>query len=248
MNGNNLLDKAMEFNSNLEEVKNKIDSSFPWYPYGILNNFIHLREMFNKYSLDSLLNDSSKILDIGAADGDLSFFLESLGYNLDIIDYGPTNFNNLEGARLLKRQINSQVEIYECNIDSQFKIPNAHYELTFFLGILYHLKNPFFILEFLSLHSKYLVISTRIAKFTPDRINISKSPLAYLLAPNEANNDATNYWIFTDTSLRRLFSRSGWDIIEMYSVGDKENSNPSDQNHDERAFALLKSTNVRLVI
>jgi hypothetical protein len=105
MNGNNLLDKAMEFNSNLEEVKNKIHNSFPWYPYGILNNFIHLREIFNKYPLDSLVNDSPKILDIGAADGDLSFFLESLGYKLDIIDYGPTNFNNLEGARLIKREI-----------------------------------------------------------------------------------------------------------------------------------------------
>jgi hypothetical protein len=241
MNGSNLLDKAMDFNSKLEEVKNKIDSSFPWYPYGILNNFIHLRDIFNKYPLDSPVKDSPKILDIGAADSDLSFFLESLGYNPDIIDYGPTNFNNLEGVRLLKREINSQVEIYEFDIDSQFKIPNVHYELTFLLGILYHLKNPFFILEFLSLHSKYMLISTRIAKFTPDGTNIFKYPLAYLLAPDESNNDATNYWIFTDTSLRRLFSRSGWEIIEMISVGDKKNSNPSDHNHDERAFALLKS-------
>jgi len=244
MNGNMLLEKSIIFEKHLSNMKREIDSKFPWYPYGSLNNFIHLKTMFNQRPLDSLLSNNSKILDIGAADGDLSFFLESLGYQLDIIDNGPTNFNNLKGVRMLKEKLKSKVGIFEIDIDSQFKTPATEYELIFFLGILYHLKNPYYILESLSRISKHLVLSTRVAKFTSDKTSISKSPLAYLLAPDESNNDATNYWIFSDAGLRRLLDRTGWEIMDMMTVGDTIASNPYDQNHDERAFAVLRSKNI----
>jgi 2-polyprenyl-3-methyl-5-hydroxy-6-metoxy-1,4-benzoquinol methylase len=242
MNGDLLLSKSTLFSKEIENEKREINKEFPWYPYGSLNNFIHLRDIFNKRPIDGLVRVDSKILDIGAADGDLSFFLESLGYQMDIIDNGPTNFNNLKGARLLKKKLNSSVGIFEIDIDSQFETPDTRYGLVFFLGILYHLKNPFYILEALSHVAKHLVLSTRVAQFAPDGTPISKLPMAYLLAPDEANNDATNYWIFSDAGLRRLLDRCGWDILEMTTVGDTEASNPCDQDHDERAFVLLRST------
>jgi 2-polyprenyl-3-methyl-5-hydroxy-6-metoxy-1,4-benzoquinol methylase len=241
MNGDSLLEKSVLFDKYLGNVKKEIDSNFSWYPYGSLNNFIHLREMLNKRPIDSLVGDHSKILDIGAADGDLSFFFESLGYKVDIIDNGPTNFNSLKGARLLKDRLNSSVGIYEIDIDSQFKTQDERYDLVLFLGILYHLKNPYYILEALSRIAKHLVLSTRVAQFTPDGTSISRSSLAYLLAPDESNNDATNYWIFSNEGLKRLLDRSGWEILEIMNVGDTKKSNPRDQDHDERAFAILRS-------
>jgi len=48
-------------------------------------------------------NNFGKIADLGGADGDLAFFLETLGFDLDIIDHAPTNFNHLKGAQLLKK-------------------------------------------------------------------------------------------------------------------------------------------------
>jgi len=243
MNGDMLLEKSILFDKKLALQKKEISDKFPWYPYGSLNNFIHLREILNKKPIEILIGENNKILDIGAADGDLSFFLESLGYKLDIIDNGPTNFNNLQGARLLKEKLNSSVGIHEIDLDSQFKTPGERYDLIFFLGILYHLKNPFYILESLSRISKYLILSTRIAQFTPDGTSIKKSSLAYLLSPTESNNDSTNYWIFSDEGLRRLFDRTGWDVLEMMTVGDKKASNPRDQDRDERAFVLLRSKN-----
>lgn len=239
-----LLEKSSLYDIKLRNIKKDIDSNFPWYPYGSLNNFIHLRDILNKWSLDSLIRNHSKILDIGAADGDLSFFLESLGYKIDIIDNSPTNFNGLKGVKLLKKKFNSHVCIYEIDIDSQFKFPDAQYDLVFFLGILYHLKNPYYILEALSYVAKNLIVSTRIAKFTPDGTSIYNSSLAYLLAPDESNNDATNYWIFSDAGLRRLFDRCGWEILEMISVGNTIKSNPSDDDCDERAFAILRSKKI----
>jgi tRNA (mo5U34)-methyltransferase len=243
MNGDALLEQSVFFKKYLDNLKKEIDSEFPWYPYGSLNNFIHLREIFNEWPIDFLAGESSKILDIGAADGDLSFFLESLKYNVNIIDNRPTNFNNLKGARLIKEKLNSNVGIYEIDIDSQFKTPDDRYDLVLFLGILYHLKNPFYIMEKLSLIAKHLIVSTRVAKFTPNGTSITGSSLAYLLAPDESNNDATNYWIFSDEGLKRLFERSGWDILNITTVGDTNESNPRDQEHDERAFAILRSKN-----
>jgi hypothetical protein len=60
------------------------------------------------------------------------------------------NFNMLRGARLLKETLGSKVEIHEVDLDSQFRLPRSDYGLVFFLGILYHLKNPFYALESLS--------------------------------------------------------------------------------------------------
>lgn len=241
MNGDKLLDRSIHFNKELESVKKETNIDFSWYPYGSLNNFIHLREILNERPITSLIEKQPKILDIGAADGDLSFFLESLSYEIDIIDYGPTNYNQLKGARLLKERLNSRVSIYEIDLDSQFNLPNVHYDLVFFLGILYHLKNPFYVLEALSRNSRHMILSTRVAQYTPDGTPISKSSLAYLLGPKESNNDPTNFWIFSETGLRRLFDRCGWEILILTSVGDRKASNPCDNDHDERVFTLLKS-------
>jgi tRNA (mo5U34)-methyltransferase len=241
-NGDALFSDVVQFRTRLEKLKTEIDPTFPWYPYNSLSNFAHLRRIFNAHPLETLADNQTRILDIGAADGDLSFFLETLGYQLDIIDYGPTNFNHLRGARLLKQALASSVTIHEMDIDSHFAPPGQRYDLTFFLGILYHLKNPFFLLEALSKISRYLLVSTKVARFAPDGTDISHLPLGYLLDNDECNNDSTNYWIFSTTGLQLLFRRSRWEVIEYFTVGDMEKSNPRDMDHDERAFALLRST------
>lgn len=245
MDGFTLEREASLFNEKLAAIKSGANVPFSWYPYGTLGNFINLKSIFNKYKLDKLIGESRRTLDIGAADGDLAFFLESLGYKADIFDYPPTNFNQLQGAKWLKENLASSVNIYEADLDTQFPELTDKYGLIIFLGILYHLKNPFYVLESLSRSAENLIVSTRIAKYTKQGAKIASSPVAYLLAPDEANNDSTNYWIFSYAGLQRLFERTGWTITEMYSVGDTAKSNPSDQHHDERAYALLKSRNFR---
>jgi 2-polyprenyl-3-methyl-5-hydroxy-6-metoxy-1,4-benzoquinol methylase len=245
MNGEELLLGAQRFKKRIDKLKSNISSDFPWYPYGTQNNFIHLKSIFDSYPLDTLVS-TKHIADIGAADGDLAFFMESLGFRVDIIDFAPTNFNGLRGARKLVDALgaNERVHIHEMDIDAQFKPPASHYDLVFFLGILYHLKNPFYVLEQLSKISSYLLLSTRVARFAPDGTRLTHLSIAYLLAPEELNNDATNYWIFTETSLRRIVTRAGWDILSQKAVGDVTTSNPCDNDKDERAFLLLRSRSI----
>jgi hypothetical protein len=168
---------------------------------------------------------------------------------MTIIDNPPTNWNGLRGAQLVKDATRSKVQILESDLDSQFRLPE-NYEVVFFLGILYHLKNPFRILEQLSSHARYCFLSTRIMRWSkpaPDsgsdeqRELLEHLPVAYLLGPQECNNDATNYWIFSDAGLRRILDRTGWNIRDYLIVGDTQEADPFTHEHDARAFCLLES-------
>lgn len=113
------------------------------------------------------------------------------------------------------------------------------------LGILYHLKNPYYVLEELARATRYCALSTRVAKWArpagSDRwIRIENLPVAYLVDTFECNNDATNFWIFSTAGLQRIVKRAGWDIVEQSNVG-AGNSNPAENNKDERCYMLLKS-------
>ena len=215
-----------------------------WYPYATLRNIPVLERVLAGVGLDLLelcRGKYGRIADIGAADGDLAFFLEELGFSVDVIDYEYTNFNKLDGARILKKALNSSVTIRSIDLDSRSHLFAETYDAVFLLGILYHLKNPFSILERLAHATKYCFLSTRIARQTADGLPLSKYPLAYLLGPEECNNDSTNFWIFSDEGLKRLIQRTGWNILAFTTVGDKNSSKPADPNHDERAICILRS-------
>lgn len=224
-------------------------NDFAWYPYGTLDNFVHLDNLFtgkNRLLLELIKGRAT--LDIGCADGDLAFFLKSLGFEAQVIDYAPTNFNSYRGVKLLKQALSSSVVINEINLDAQFSVPQQAYGLVFFLGILYHLKNPFYALEALAHVTEYCLISPRIAKFNA-RVrfrltNLSQIPVAYLLDDLEANNDSTNYWIFSDAGLRRILKRTGWEVCDYITVGNTANSDPASAEGDERTFCLARSRSV----
>ncbi len=234
---------ALDYKPQLEKIKQGIDPDFPWYLWGTLQNFIHLDSLLSGVNRDlASVIRGNPVADVGAADGDLSFFLEQYGVVCDIVDYGPTNMNGLRGARRLKEHLDSKVEVHEINLDAAFVWPRAHYGLVFFLGILYHLKNPFYVLESLARVSEFALVSTRIARYSADqKTSLEEHAVAYLLHESEANNDATNFWIFSDTGLKRLFHRTGWDLVDYMRAGNKSKSDPASNEGDERAFALLKS-------
>jgi tRNA (mo5U34)-methyltransferase len=245
LDGDFLLDEAKKFRSEINQIKGE-SRDFQWYPYDSLSNFNHLKDFFNSRPLNMLAKPGSEILDIGAADGEVAFLLERLGYKPNILDYGPTNHNNLKGARILSKKLNSEVQIFDFDLDSYGSVETIltnSISLTFLLGIHYHLKNPFLILDFLSKKTEYLFFSTRIARYSVQGYEMKNESLSYLLGPAELNNDATNYWVFSEKALLLLFERTGYEVIIQKNVGDLRHSVPNDMKHDERFFALLKSKN-----
>jgi tRNA (mo5U34)-methyltransferase len=238
---------AHVFNKRLAEIRarTKPANGSPWYPYGSISNIWNLdnvltgedRELFSRL-------DGKAVADIGAADGDMGLFLASIGADVDLIDNPPTNMNGFEGARTLKAELNSPVSLHAVDLDSQFKLPRR-YDFALFLGILYHLKNPFYCLEQLARSARLAVLSTKVTAYSAPgwrRTKLAGIPAAYLLDADEANNDSTNYWVFTDEGLRRLLNRTAWEIVSYKLLGgDMETSDPYSSEGDRRAFCLLKS-------
>jgi len=238
-----LSDLAVSTAQKLRELKFAHRPESFWYPYSTLRNVGLLEQLSANAGLDLLQlcrGQHGKVADIGAADGDLAFFLENEGLSVDVMDNEETNFNGFKGARILKETLKSSVTIRSVDLDSQFTLPGEEYDAIFLLGTLYHLKNPFFVLEKLSQMTRYCFVSTRIAKQTDDGRPLSGCPVAYLLAPDECNDDFTNIWIFSDEGLKRLINRTGWSLLAELKIGDTTNSTPADPDRDERAFCLLQ--------
>ena len=159
-----ILKRADKFEERLDAVKRESPDVKSYFGDIIANieAFVGLlkgnnREIFGEFT-------GGHVADIGAADGDVAFFLETLGYQCDIIDFPDYNFNNMRAAYHLKEALKSHVSIYEIDLDKRFELPRR-YDAVIFLGTLYHLKNPFFALETLAQNTRFCFLSSRIARW-----------------------------------------------------------------------------------
>jgi tRNA (mo5U34)-methyltransferase len=234
---------AIVFEKRLNEIKESLAAhKILWYPYRTLTIFPILEKVLTgprRKLLDLAAGDP--ILDLGCSDGAVSFFLESLGCEVRAIDGFHTNHNSMRGFTELRAALKSSVPVEAMDLDSQFRLSEEIYGLAMFFGVLYHLKNPYYVLETLATRARYCLLSTRIAQQTPGGISMKNEPLAYLLDPSESNDDATNYWIFSEVALTRLLDRSGWDVLDFQVMGVDRGSEPARLDRDQRAFCLLAS-------
>lgn len=238
-----LLQAAVAFSKTLALTKrDPLPLPLTWYPYDILSSLCHLAPMLNGH-FEAIANvlQTHPILDIGCADGDLSLFFASLGCGVTAIDNPPTNSNWMKGIRILSERLGLPIEILEMDVDARVTLSDESYGFVFLLGILYHLKSPYFILETLAQKARYCALSTRVAAETKSGVVIENEPLAYLLDECESNNDPTNYWTFSPTALVRLAKRTGWRVVSQSLLGCSEGSNPVDPDKDARMFLLLQS-------
>jgi len=238
-----LVRSGLRFRKHFELAKTRIGADgLTWYPYDSFTNLFPMERLRreSRLSLASMIGDRP-VLDIGTADGALAFLFESLGYAVHACDHADTNMNRMDGVRRLAVALNSRVQINDIDLDGGW-VPERDYGLAIFLGTLYHLKNPFGVLERLSRHARYCFLSTRIAGWSADHeVELGRVPVAYLLAPDECNNDVTNYWVFSPPGLARLAERCGWRVLASLRTGAQV-SDPSTGAGDERQFLLLESS------
>src|SRR5277367_1711385 len=173
---------AEQFEKKLEQVKAGLAAQeISWYPYRTLLTYGILDKLLAGPHRDLLgLAGGDPILDIGCADGANSFFLETLGCHVLAVDNCHTNRNQLRGFDALKTALDSSVGFQAIDLDSQFVLPDDVFGLAFFMGVLYHLKNPYYVLETLAGRVRYCLLSTRIAQRTPEGNPMQKEPLVYL--------------------------------------------------------------------
>jgi len=165
-----LVRHGLRFRSRLERIKGDADTpGFVWYPYDSFANLFLFEQLRRKAGLTLAdMAGTRPLLDLGTADGALAFLFESLGYTVHACDHADTNINRMEGVRRVAAALGSQIKIDDIDLDCGW-IPECEYGLALFLGTLYHLKNPFWVLERLSSHARYCFLSTRVASWSPDR-------------------------------------------------------------------------------
>jgi SAM-dependent methyltransferase len=238
-----LVRSGIRFRGRFEAAKKSVGPcAFEWYPYDSFPNLFYIQHLLKWACLSFRdLAASDPVLDIGAADGALSFFWESLGYRVDAFDFSGCNINRLQGLRALASHFKSTICIHDVNLDGRFDLPRQ-YGVAFFLGTLYHLKNPFYVLEAIARHARYCFLSTRVARLSADRrARLDTLPVAYLLEPAECNSDVTNYFVFSPAGLIVLVKRAGW-IVRAGVTSGACDSDPVSPQADERMFLLLEST------
>lgn len=224
------------FRRHLESVRERV-TNLRWYPYSSLNN-VSILSHFLPPELELAPREGS-VLDVGAADGDIGFLLQSLGCDVDFLENATTNFNNCDGLRRTASLLSRGDTLIERDIDWGFEL-ERDYDLAIFLGTLYHLRNPALALIRLAQRCRRVLISTKVATHLPNGQRIADSPVAYLLDRREANGDPTNYFIFSPTGLERLVKRCGWVARYAHRVGAVGRSNPVDNEADERMFLFCE--------
>jgi len=238
-----LVRRGLRFRGRFERTKRcAAPAGFAWYPYDSFANLFPFERLRREAGLAlAEMAGSRPLLDLGTADGALAFLFESLGYGVHACDHAGTNVNRMEGVRRMAAALGSQVEIEDVDLDGGWT-PRREYGLALFLGTLYHLKNPFGVLERLSQHARYCFLSTRVAGWSPDlSVELGRAPVAYLLAPGECNEDSTNYWVFSSPGLLRLAERCRWRVLASLRTGARD-SDPASAAGDERQFLLLESS------
>jgi len=239
-----LIAEGQRFRRRLEALKQ--NAAIAWYPYPTLALMDVLPRVLTG-STAALFDElaGGRMLDLGCADGDLGFFLESQGFDVTAMDHPPTSHNHGAGFRHLHAQLASRVPLLPVDLDHP-QLPARQTDLAILLGVLYHLRNPFTILEELALRSRYLLTSTRVMRRSPQGRDLADLPVAWFLDEHETNADATNYWILTPAAFEKMLRRAGWQPLAVHHHGDTQASNPADYQHDERMFCVARSRHFQL--
>jgi len=239
-----LVRMSEHFRAKLTRLKTELHpAEFDWYPYVTFGNLVHLDHLLTgeHRRLLELIGDEP-VLDVGCGDGDLAFWLESLGCQVHALDFPRTNLNRMQGVRRLQAALESSVQIWEVDLDAHFVPPPVHYGLILLLGVLYHLKNPFYVLETLATATGYCLLSTMITAAAPDgRTSLKALPVAYLVGELEVNNDPSNYWVFTEAGLKRLLARTRWEVCDWLVAQPEVGPQATFWEKRERVFCLLRS-------
>jgi hypothetical protein len=217
------------FEQRILDIKRRVfPEPFDWYRFDSFANLTQFEKLIQG-GLQSLVEAAGDepVADIGVADGDLAFLFESLGCAVTAIDWPGTNANQMRGLEVLRRELGSRVRILEIDLDDQFRLDGERFGLVLALGLIYHLKNPFYFAEKLAMHSRRAVFSTRILPR-----GTTSDAIARLTASREFEDDPTNFWFFSEAGLERLLDRAGWEITAKNVTGD---------GVDDRCFCLAES-------
>ena len=162
------------------------------------------------------------VLDIGAWDGYFSFQAERLGARCvlatDHFCWSGPGWGTKAGFDYVHDRLSSRVESKDIDVFGLDPKKLGKFDLVLFLGVLYHLTDPFGGLKKAAdMCDECLVVETH-----SDMNNINEPVMRYYLG-SELNNDQTNYWGPNAACLEAMMRELGFTRFEMsfYEPGAK---------------------------
>jgi len=157
------------------------------------------------------------VLDVGAWDGFFSFEAERRGAERVVaVDpavwrqpaWGPDGWGTRAGFDLAHRALGSRVEAVDVDLLDLSPERVGRFDLVLFLGVLYHLPDPWPVLERVaSVASGQLILETHV-----DLLDVRRPAVAYY-PEADVGGDESNWWgpnvVFLEAKLRELgFART----------------------------------------
>ena len=180
--------------------------------------------------------DGLSVLDIGAWDGFFSFEAERRGAaRVVAIDpecwrepvWGPNGWGTPEPFTLAHRALNSRVETIDIDLLEISPESVGTFDVVFFLGVFYHLPNPWLYLsQAASVCNKLMVLETH-----ADMLDFPRAAMAFYPGA-EVDGDESNYWGPNAKALAGMLAQEGLTRTRAYQ--------------ESRAYRIARAANSRL--
>jgi SAM-dependent methyltransferase len=179
---------------------------FELVPGVMTNGWSSMSERVSYFQIPQDLT-GKRVLDIGCADGYFSFLAESRGASVVSIDSWPR-----EGYSLAHEVLNSKAEFHHMSVYDLCPDTFGLFDIVFFFGVYYHLKNPILALERIaSVTRGYALIESEIV----DIQYTNGEGVSHFCEFDERNNDSTNWWVPNIPCLLQTARASGFPRVEL---------------------------------
>jgi tRNA (mo5U34)-methyltransferase len=203
----------------LEALRSRVNS-LPWHHQidfgnGILSpghgKLDVLRRQADVYFKDGVANLS--VLDVGCWDGYNSFEAKRRGaarvLATDHFAWSDQCWGDRASFELAREHLAPEVEVLDADLPELTRESIGDFDVVLFLGIFYHLRNPFAALEQINeLCSGSLVIETHLDALDLDR------PAMIFYPTNELAGDHTNWWGPNPACVVTMLEDLGFDRVE----------------------------------
>lgn len=154
------------------------------------------------------------VLDIGAWDGFFSFAAERLGaarvLATDSFAWGGAPWGSMEPFKLAREALSSQVEDRFIDVMDLSPQEVGTFDVVFFLGVLYHVRDPLLTLERVaSVTGELLVLETLVD------LTFLRRPAAAFYPAAEMVGDETNWWGPNTAAVLGMLRAVGFERLEV---------------------------------